>query len=658
MQLLLCSWLLLVIGGLLALLLNPWPRLSLLLGSGTAVAGSLCGLLVAILGLMGGSAITLDLPMAMPGASFSLVVDGISAFFLLPIFLIGMAGAVYGQEYMAGSGRWPGLHWLFYNLLILSMAVVVTAANGVLFLFAWECMSITSFFLVIADHRDAAVGRAGLIYLLATHLGAALLFLFFLVAGAKSGSLDFAAFSALKHIPAPLASLLFVLLMVGFGSKAGLFPFHVWLPEAHPAAPSHVSALMSGVMVKTAIYGLIRMLSFLPLPPVWWGGVLLSLGLIGALFGIAMAAGQKDLKRGLAYSTVENVGLIFVALGFWLYARSSGQQLAGQLALCGGLLHIWNHALFKSLLFLGAGSLVHGSGTRNLNRMGGLLRRMPWTGLLLVAGAMAVTALPPFNGLVGEWFIYRGLLETGVRLTGLDAFFPLIVLGLMALVGGMVLMVFTRLVGIALCGEPRQPEAAAAHEAGWRMLAPMAVLALLCLAGGLVPAILIRPVSRVAGLIDPRAIGVLDHAQLLPLWLGGLGWVVVVLVGLAWIWSRWLQSKRRSGSASTWGCGYAFATSRMAYSAEGFTELAATSFFSKGLQPAVADGRSLSLFPEAALFHHHSPDLVLEGIFYPLFDRVAAKCLRCRRVQSGVVHVYVAYIFMTTVLLLAWVAWW
>jgi formate hydrogenlyase subunit 3/multisubunit Na+/H+ antiporter MnhD subunit len=658
MHLLLCSWFLLLSGGLLALALNPWPRLALKAGSGLAAAGSFLGLLAAVLSLMGDAPLTMTLPLAMPGASFALVMDGLGAFFLIPIFLIGLAGAVYGQEYMAESKQWPGLHWLFYNLLILAMALVVTAANGVLFLFAWECMSLTSFFLVIADHRDGAVARAGLIYLLATHLGAALLFIFFLVAGAKADSLDFAAFTVLQTISPTLAAILFALLAVGFGSKAGLFPFHVWLPEAHPAAPSHVSALMSGVMVKTAIYGLLRMLSFLPPPPAWWGGVLLTLGLIGALFGIAMAAGQKDLKRGLAYSTVENVGLIFVALGFWLYSRASHHPLAAQLALYGGLLHLWNHALFKSLLFLGAGSLVHGSGTRNLNRMGGLLKRMPRSGMLLVVGAMAVMALPPFNGLVGEWFIYRALLETGVRLTGLDAFFPLIVLGLMAVVGGMVLMVFTRLIGIALCGEPRQAGAAAAHEVGWRMLAPMAVLALLCLAPGLVPAMIIVPVSRVARLIDPTSLGVLAKADLLPLWLGGLGWGVLALVSLAVVASRWLQAKNRTTAAPTWGCGYAFATSRMAYSAEGFTELAATGLFSKGLQPTVADGRSLGLFPEPALFSHQAPDLVLDGVFQPLFDRLAGVCLRCRHLQSGLVHTYVAYIFMTTLLLLAWVAWW
>ena len=657
MQLLIGSWLLLLAGGLLACALGRRERLALLVGSGAALAGSAAGLLAAVRALVSDHPDTLTLALTIPGLSFSLSLDGLAAFFLIPISLIGLLGALYGQEYMAGSGRrFPGLHWLFYNLLILSMALVVTAANGGLFLFAWECMSLSSFFLVIGDHEEEAVGRAGLIYLLATHLGAALLFLFFLTAGSLGGSLEFASFTALKGVSPLLSSGLFLLILIGFGSKAGLFPFHVWLPEAHPAAPSHVSALMSGVMVKTAIYGLLRFLSFLPAAPAWWGGVMLTLGLAGALFGIAMAATQRDLKRGLAYSTVENVGLIFLALGFWLYSQSVGHATAAALALLGGLLHVWNHALFKSLLFMGAGSILHATGTRNLNRMGGLLKRMPRTGGLLIIGAMAVSALPPLNGLVGEWFIYRSLMESGVGQSGLAAFFPLIVMGLLALVGGMVLIVFTRLVGIALSGEPRDPAAAQAHEAGGRMVGAMAVLASLALLAGLVPSLVLGPAMRVAGVISPGLPRLLNEAGLLPTWLGWLGWALLTLVALVWIGSRRLQARGRTGAAPTWGCGYTLPSSRMSYSAEGFTELAGSSFLCECLQPGVSDGRSLSLFPEQATFRYHAPDLMLDSGYQPLFAKVAGACSRLRRLQSGLVHIYMFYIFSATVLLLIWVA--
>lgn len=656
MRFLIGSWLLLLLGGVLASLAGRRTRLSAVVGCGSAAAGSFIGLISAISSFAHGKALTVSIPLNLPGLSLVMALDGLSSFFLIPIFLLGMAGAVYGHEYIADvPRRVPGLHWLFYNLLIVSMAVVVTAANSALFLFAWECMSLSSFFLVIGEHEDEAVGRAGLIYLFATHLGAVFLFLFFLIAGTVCGSFDFSSFTALRDVPLPLASIIFGLILVGFGSKAGLFPFHVWLPEAHPAAPSHVSALMSGVMVKTAFYGMIRIVTFLPLPPPWWGGLMATLGLAGALFGIIMATSQKDVKRGLAYSTVENVGIIFLALGFWLFSRSSGQQVAANLALLGALLHIWNHALFKSLLFMGAGSLLHGAGTRNLNRMGGLLRRMPVTGLCVVVGAMAVSALPPFNGLIGEWFIYRGLLESAVHLQGLAGFFPLIVFGLLALVGGMVLMVFVRLVGLALSGEPRHPRTEGAHEVGWRMLVPMGVLASLCLMCGMMPSAVIAAVCRVGLDIDPGLAPWLASTKLLPVWLGWLNWGLVVLLALMMLVLLWRQSYGQKRTAATWGCGYAFPNRRMSYSAEGFSELSATTFLHECLPPGVDGSQQLSLFPKTGDFRHKAHDLVLDSLFQPLFSHVCALCVRIRHLQSGLLHLYIFYILITTILLLGWV---
>ncbi|MHB8989894.1 MAG: proton-conducting transporter transmembrane domain-containing protein, partial [Desulfobulbia bacterium] len=380
MNLLCVAFFLFILGALLALLPGRGgDKTATLLGSGSAILGCLCGLVAAGQSLLGEGAETFFLPWSMPGGAFSLRLDGLSSFFLLPLFIVGLTGALYGAEYMKGGKKRlrPGLHWTWYNLLILSMTLVVTAANGLLFLFAWECMSLTSFFLVISEYDLAEAVEAGWTYLLATHLGAAFLFAFFLSASALSGSLEFASFQVLGQLSLPVASAFFLLLLIGFGSKAGIFPFHVWLPDAHPAAPSHVSALMSGVMVKTAIYGLLRLSGFLPAGPAWWGGLLMAIGIIGALFGIAMAAMQRDVKRSLAYSTVENIGIILLALGFWMQSRANGHHVAAAFALAGGLIHLLNHALFKSLLFMGAGSLMHGSGSRDLNRMGGLMRRMP-----------------------------------------------------------------------------------------------------------------------------------------------------------------------------------------------------------------------------------------------------------------------------------------
>jgi formate hydrogenlyase subunit 3/multisubunit Na+/H+ antiporter MnhD subunit len=589
----------------------------------------------------------------MPGGSFSLRLDGLSAFFLLLLYIVGLAGALYGAEYMQKEKA--RLHWSWYNLLLISMAMVVTAANGLLFLFAWECMSLTSFFLVITEYKKSEVVAAGWTYLLATHLGAACLFAFFLTAGAFCGSLDFASFQHLNKLTGPVVSVLFLLLLAGFGSKAGIFPLHVWLPDAHPAAPSHVSALMSGVMVKTAIYGLLRMCSFLPDPPVWWGGLLMVIGISGALFGIAMAAMQRDVKRSLAYSTVENVGIILLALGFWMQSRAAGQHVAAALALAGGLIHLLNHALFKSLLFLGAGSLMHGSGSRDLDRMGGLMRRMPVTGLMIVCGGMAISALPPFNGLVGEWFIYRALLESGASLSGLGGFFPVMLVGGLALMGGLVLIVMTRVIGIALAGVSRSQAAAEAHEAGWPMRSAMIALALLCLAGGLLPIQLLRVAGRAAVLLDPESAQLFAGQVVTPWWLAIMAFLLIGALLAAFSFSRWRQGRGAVAAASTWGCGFAFPSSRMSYSAESYSELAQSGMFCSCLTPESKDGRTIGYFPLRRFFVFSAPDPVLEKFFKPLFQRLADYCRRCCRLQSGNLHIYMLYVFSTTVLLLFWV---
>lgn len=654
MNFLFLSWLVLGIGACATPL--PWrsSKITAILGGGSAVLGCLLGLIAAGQGLLAGTAATFVLPWAMPGASFSLRLDGLSAFFLLPLFIVGLAGALYGAEYMRKEKA--RLHWTWFNLLLVSMSMVVTAANGLLFLFAWECMSLTSFFLVITEYNKPEAVEAGWTYLLATHLGAACLFAFFLTAGAVCGGLDFACFHLLGKLTGPVVSLLFLLLLAGFGSKAGIFPLHVWLPDAHPAAPSHVSALMSGVMVKTAIYGLLRMCSFLPASPVWWGGLLMAIGITGALFGIAMAAMQRDVKRSLAYSTVENVGLILLALGFWMQSRVAGQHVAAALALAGGLIHLLNHALFKSLLFLGAGSLLHGSGSRDLNRMGGLMRRMPVTGLMMVCGGMAISALPPFNGLVGEWFIYRALLESSAAYYGFGGFFPVMLVGFLALVGGVVLLVMTRIIGIALAGVPRSPAAAQAHEAGWPMLGAMIALALLCLAGGLMPTQLLRVAGRAAVLLDPDSARLFSDQAMTPWWLGIMALLLLAALLTAFLFNRWRQGRGTVAAASTWGCGFAFPSSRMSYSAESYSELAQSGMFCGCLTTENKDGRAIGFFPRPGSFAFTAPDPVLEKLFKPLFQRIAGYCRRCCRLQSGNLHIYLLYIFSSTVLLLFW-AW-
>ena len=313
---------------------------------------------------------------------FCIGLDTLSAFFLLPVVVLSALAAIYGGSYLFADRSRKSLasSWFFFNLFVLGMIMVVIARTALLFLLSWEVMSISAFFLVTFEHENADVRRAGWVYLIATHLGVAFLFATFVLLGRSAGSLEFEGFARMPRLDAFWSGLIFVLALIGFGAKAGFVPFHVWLPEAHPAAPSHVSALMSGVMIKMGLYGLLRVLTFLGAPAPWWGLSLASLGLLTALVGISLAVQQRDVKRVLAYSSIENMGLIGMALGVSLWCAASAMPAVAAVAMAAGLFHIWNHALMKSLMFLAAGGVLHATGTRDMEKLGGLMKKMPWTG--------------------------------------------------------------------------------------------------------------------------------------------------------------------------------------------------------------------------------------------------------------------------------------
>lgn len=653
MNILFVSLALLVGGGSLSLALWWNSRLSRLAGMWSGVAGGVVGLWACIDLVRAGASQAFAIPWPTAGITIALHVDTLALFFLAPIFLLTLACAVFATSYLHATTRAGqyAYHWFFFNLLAASMALVVIAANGLFFLVAWEIMALSSFFLVTYDYANEEVRRAGWLYLIATHCGTVFLFMFFLLCAGQCGSLDFVDFTALKTLPQAMTMLLFGLALIGFGTKAGLFPLHVWLPDAHPAAPSHVSALMSGVMIKTGIYGILRMLTWLAPLPAWGGAVIFTLGIIGALFGIAMAAGQTDIKRSLAFSSVENIGIIFLGLGVSLFASAIGQPAIAVLAMTGAMLHIWNHALFKGLLFLGAGSLIHATTTRELSRMGGLLRRMPITGSLVIAGSLAICALPPLNGFVSEWFIYLGLLKMGQVSSGSIALLAMLLVVFLALVGGLVLITFSRLVGIALLGEARCPEAASAHEAHWTMLTPMAVLMVCCLLFGLYPALVLRTVSRVVDLLLPGSHLALAVGQGEPLAsLGRLAALLLVCIG-GLVMLRW-QRAAEERRLPTWGCGFTLVNTRMAYTAGGYAELAQHSLLCVCLQPKVAIAPPVGLFPQAGRLTMAAHDLMFSRFFQPLFRHVADQAITCRALQAGLLHIYILYIFIATALLL------
>ncbi|MFI5351288.1 MAG: proton-conducting transporter membrane subunit, partial [Elusimicrobiota bacterium] len=452
MSLLLAAVSFLGAGALLSLVLAEHPRASRAAALVCLAGGCLTGLLPALLVLAGGQLSPALIPWSVPLGAISIAIDPLSAFFLVPVFAVGLAAGVYGEGYLEAShGHLPAASVrFFYFLLTASMAVVVCARNAVLFLAAWEVVALAAFFLVCAEDRKPEVRRAGLIYLLCTHLGTLCLFVFFAVMGSRAGSMDFSAMKAAMPGPGPTLAGLAALALAGFGMKAGVMPLHFWLPEAHPVAPSHASAVLSAVVLKMGVYGLLRFISFCPVVPESWGFVLLTLGAASALLGVLFAMLQHDLKRLLAYSSIENIGIIFMGTGLGCVGLAHGNPLIAALGFTAALLHVLNHSLFKSLLFLGAGAYNQALGSRAIEGAGGLLRRMPWTSLFAWTAAAAACGLPPLNGFIGEWLLYRGLIGGGLAA---GTRFVVFASAALALVGGLAAACFTMAYGTLTLGE-------------------------------------------------------------------------------------------------------------------------------------------------------------------------------------------------------------
>ena len=553
----------LIAGAFLSLALGKIQKLASIAAVLSAVSGCALCLIDAAAVLYRGESVEMSIRWQLPFGKAVLGLDPLSAVFVLPISVIVAVAAIYGVQYLKPSpgGMRIGGSWFFFNLLAAAMLSVVAARNGFLFLLCWEGMSLASFFLVISDYGSDSARRAGWIYLVAMHLGTACLLALFLLLGRESGSLDFDRFSA----AAGSSAVLFVLALVGFGTKAGIIPLHVWLPEAHPAAPSHVSAVMSGVMIKTGIYGFLRTLTFLGEMPSWWGWTLIGIGAASGILGVLFALAQHDLKRLLAYHSVENIGIIALGLGVGMLGISYHLPAMAALGFLGGLLHVINHALFKSLLFLGAGAVQHGAGTRDMDRLGGLLKRMPITGTTFLIGACAISGLPPLNGFVSELLIYLGVLGgiSGVNRPGGMAAVMLciLVVGGLALIGGLAAACFTKAFGSVFLGEPRSEEAQKTHEAGSAMRAAMLMLAGGCVFIGLSAPLWPNVLQSGVACINPAFFQgnseVIRSNAVLPLSiLCGTSWGLLAIVGILAFTRRRLLSHRKVTESVTWDCGY------------------------------------------------------------------------------------------------------
>ena len=495
--------------GLLALAFHRNPAAAQRVACAALVTAAALAIAGALSVLALGHAAEFHAQWSPPGASLALRLDALSALFLLPIFGIPAAGSVYGLAYFPQAARGGQARRLqiFYGLVTAAMALVTVAANAMLFLVAWEVMALCGFLLVLTEHEKKAAQRAAFVYLAATHVGTLALFALFSLLGSAAGSFDFARMAAAGLAPGAGT---FALMLLGFGLKAGLMPFHFWLPGAHAAAPSHVSAVMSGVLLKTGIYGILRVSGLFASPPLWWGLVLLALGCASAVLGVAFALAQHDLKRLLAYHSVENVGIIAMGVGLALVGRAIGDPTLVLLGFGGAGLHVVNHALFKSLLFLGAGAVDHACGTREIDLLGGLARRMPRTAALFLVAAVAISGLPPLNGFVSEWLVYLGSLQA---LSSASPFVAWAALAapVLALVGGLAAACFAKVVGTVFLGMPRSDRGASAHEPAHAMLGPMALLAAACIFIGLFPAVVVPALGHAAAAwaqLSPDALAV------------------------------------------------------------------------------------------------------------------------------------------------------
>jgi len=663
---------LLLLSGLGALFINRFPRKTSLIGAGGAVVACAAGLFPVVRIFFDGQVQSVSFPLSIPYGSFSVELDSLSAFFLLPIFILSSLAAVYGTEYLRSwHGKKPvGVSWFFFNLLVASMVLVIISRNAVLFLLAWETMSVSSYFLVIFEDDKAGVRKAGFFYLIATQLGTAFLLALFILLGrgsalpagqagllaGEAGSLDF---NRLQVLPGILPSIIFILAVIGFGTKAGFMPFHVWLPEAHPAAPSHVSALMSGVMIKTGIYGLIRVLMFLGPPPLWWGGLLIAIGMTSGILGVLFALAQHDLKRLLAYSSVENIGIIALGIGVGLLGISSHSPVLMVLGWTGGLWHVLNHAFFKGLLFLGAGAVLHETGTRNIDSLGGLFKRMPVTGTCFLVGAAAICGLPPLNGFISEFLIYLGAFH-GIGAAAVVFFSLLGVVAALAMIGALAVACFTKAFGILFLGEPRTACCLRAGETGKLMRIPMSLLAGICALVGVLAPFVIRMFTGILPAVTGLSQDMVYENLQQTIWpltcVMTAAFGLLVLLGAIFIFRRRLLRGRTVEKSMTWDCGYAAPTPRMQYTAASFSQ-PLTDFLGGVLRTRHHTVRPQGIFPNKASLLTHTPDLFEHAFYRPVFDKFYGYVMKLRFFQHGRLQLYILYIVITLLGLLIWKLW-
>jgi len=639
-------------------------------GSAIAILGSLYGIVFSVLLLVTGSAVAINVPSTLSLLSYSINVDLLSAFFVFLISLIALPCSLYAFGYTkhyVGKANIGVLNF-FYHLFIASMILVVTAHHALFFLIVWELMSLASYFLVVYESNDEENVKAGTLYFIMTHIGTAFIIVAFLLMYRVTGSFDFETIRiSLGTAPLLMQILIFACVLIGFGTKAGIIPFHIWLPSAHPAAPSHVSALMSGVMIKTGIYMLVRIFfDFFPLTSQWLGVTVLVLGSISSLLGVLYALAEHDIKKLLAYHSIENIGIILLGMGSSLVFLSAGMKEVAFIGIIACLFHTMNHAIFKALLFLGAGSVIGKTHTRNIEEYGGLIKVMPFTAFFFLIGSMAISALPPFNGFFSEWLTFQSLFAVNQPFFVVTKIVFILAIGALAFTGGLAAACFVKAFGVTFLARPRSEEACHARESSFSQIVSMAFLAVLTLIVGLSAGWLTAFLQRIAlslqQFINSASVPVLSavpwnvDTNFATLSMPAIAIALVLAFFCIYYVVSIISSHSRIRYGRTWDCG-ADLTPRMEITATGFSRSLIT-IFKRFLLPIVMRRTDyydevLHYFPKFTEVKLGMKDIYQSTIIKGLYEIIAKISGYVKKIQSGSVNAYISYMFLSLLLLLA-----
>ncbi|MDD4583550.1 MAG: hydrogenase 4 subunit B, partial [Eubacteriales bacterium] len=608
--------------------------------------------------------------LGIPFISIQLKLDNLSAFFMLSLSILVLCVSIYSIGYISKyiGKRNVGLFYFLYSTFILSMIFVITAGNAVFFLIAWEAMSLLSYFLVVYESEHEENQKAGTLYIIMTHLGTGFLWVGFMLMYSYTKSFDM--FGSSTNIPGIGKNVMFIMFLIGFATKAGAIPLHIWLPYAHPAAPSNVSALMSGIMIKTAIYGLIRfVLSYLGIQHTWWGVLILCIGIISAVLGVAYALMEHNIKRLLAYHSVENIGIILIGLGVCFIAFAQNNVFIGVLALTASLFHTLNHTLFKGGLFLGAGSIQYATGTKDIEKLGGLIKAMPVTAIFVLCFSLAISAIVPFNGFISEWLTYQSLFATILSGKAGINIISILAVAALGIAGALAAACFVKFFGISFLGLPRSEHAKGIKEVPVVMNVGLGILAALCFLIGIFPLGVLKLIDKVGiDLVNSSIFEQLHGGVLIAYYSLGLDLsgnqispveILIAIIGVilaALLIIRIIGGKYIERTYGTWDCGFEAIDERMQYSATGFSKPIKIVFkiLFRPSRKTQVTGDSL-YHPESIEYTISSESLIEKYFYEPVYMRIRAFSRRTKFiVQTGSIHNYLLYIFVTILVLMAY----